>query len=122
MKDFDFEGRVAIITGGSRGIGKSIASAFARANASVVITARNVDLLEQLTEEIINELELPEGCTCYKPGFGVQCKAKDIGVESFAKCLEKDPYACKFSVSFGYSYYCTCPVRVYLAKELKKEV
>jgi hypothetical protein len=74
----------------------------------------------QLTEEVINELELPEGCTCYKPGFGVQCKAKDIGVESFAKCLEKDPYACKFSVPFGYSYYCTCSVRVYLAKELKK--
>ena len=42
MRDFDFSGRVAVITGGARGIGRCIADAFSRAGATVCI----IDLLE----------------------------------------------------------------------------
>lgn len=37
---FSLDGRVAIVTGGSSGIGRSIAGALGRAGASVVIVAR----------------------------------------------------------------------------------
>jgi len=69
------------------------------------------------TEEFIRYC--PEDCKCYEPGVGVRCKAEDVGLQSFVRCLEKDPKKCSFSVAYAYSYYCKCPVRVYVAKNLK---
>lgn len=43
---FDLSGRVAIITGGSGGLGQAAAAGLAAYGASVVITARRVDALE----------------------------------------------------------------------------
>jgi len=52
-----FEGKVAIITGGSRGIGKTIASIFAQRGATVVIA----DLLFEQAEETAKELASQTG-------------------------------------------------------------
>ena len=39
----DLTGQVALVTGGSRGIGRQLALAMARHGATVVVTARNLD-------------------------------------------------------------------------------
>ena len=46
------QGKVAIITGASRGIGKEIALLFAREGAELALTARNEALLRELAAEI----------------------------------------------------------------------
>ena len=74
----------------------------------------------QEIEKTINGLKLPGDCKWFKQGFGFSCKAKDIGLDSFVECLEKDSCWCPFSVSYGCSSYCKCPSRIYIARELKK--
>ena len=49
---FSIEDKVAIVTGGGVGIGKSIALEFARAGADVVIASRKLENLEPVTAEI----------------------------------------------------------------------
>lgn len=45
-------GRLALVTGASRGIGRAIALGFAKAGAHVIITARSLSALESLDDEI----------------------------------------------------------------------
>jgi 3-oxoacyl-[acyl-carrier protein] reductase len=49
---FRLEGKVALITGASRGIGQSIAVEFAKAGAKVILSATSVDNLRE-TDELI---------------------------------------------------------------------
>ena len=49
---FDLTGRRALVTGASRGIGREIALAYARAGADVAVLARNAELLEVVAGEV----------------------------------------------------------------------
>jgi NAD(P)-dependent dehydrogenase (short-subunit alcohol dehydrogenase family) len=49
------DGKVALVTGASRGIGRAIAGAFADAGAAVMLTSRKQDALEQAAGEIGGE-------------------------------------------------------------------
>jgi len=53
--DLKLEGKSAIVTGGSRGIGKAIARQLAREGADVVIAARNEDTLAIAAGELARE-------------------------------------------------------------------
>ena len=52
MSLFDLSGRVALITGSSRGIGKAIAMRMAEHGAKVVISSRKLDACERVAAEI----------------------------------------------------------------------
>lgn len=49
---FDLTGKVAVVTGGSRGIGRAVAEGFAEAGADVVIASRKLDACERAAAEI----------------------------------------------------------------------
>ena len=49
---FNLEGKVALITGASRGIGEAVARLFAQQGAQVIIASRNQDALDQLATAI----------------------------------------------------------------------
>jgi len=51
-KQLDLNGKVAVVVGGSSGIGKSIAAALAQAGADVVPSARRIELVKALADEI----------------------------------------------------------------------
>lgn len=51
---FGLDGRTAIVTGGSSGIGRGIATALARAGAATVIVARGADRVEETVRELVD--------------------------------------------------------------------
>lgn len=49
---FDLTGRVALVTGSSRGLGRQMALAFARAGADIVVSSRKAEACEEVAAEV----------------------------------------------------------------------
>src|SRR5205823_4155043 len=94
----DLTGRSAIITGASRGLGRAIATAFVRAGASVLLTARDEELLRQVREELAALARAPgqqvwqapadvsrlEDCNALVEAFGRLCGGPPVLVNNAA--------------------------------------
>lgn len=50
--EFDFNGKIALITGGSRGLGYQMARSFAERGADVVVASRKLDNCERVAQEL----------------------------------------------------------------------
>jgi NAD(P)-dependent dehydrogenase (short-subunit alcohol dehydrogenase family) len=61
---FDFTGKVVLITGGSRGLGRSMSLAFAERGADVVVASRKLPACEEVAREIeaMGRRALPYAC------------------------------------------------------------
>ena len=56
--DIDVEGRTALVTGASKGIGKAIAALLAESGASVMLSSRKQDALDDAAGEMAGEVEV----------------------------------------------------------------
>lgn len=92
MKDlFSLAGRTAVVTGGSRGIGRMIAQGFLEQGASVYITARKAPACDQAAEELSgygqcvslpHDLSTVDGCRAFADEFKSRSVALDILVNN----------------------------------------
>src|SRR5690349_18958187 len=66
---FDLTGKVAIVTGGGRGLGKAIALGLAGAGSDVIVASRKVDNCEAAAGEIeaLGRRALAVGCHLGRP-------------------------------------------------------
>ena len=51
---FDLTGKVVIVTGSTKGIGRAMVEGLARAGASVVVSSRKQDLCDEVAKEVAN--------------------------------------------------------------------
>ena len=47
------------------------------------------------------------------------CRAEDMGIAEFAKCLVEHPWECKYALSFGYGFFCWHPNHKEIARNTK---
>ena len=58
---FDLSGKVALVTGGSKGLGKAMARGFAEAGADIFISSRNEEELRSALQEITHQTSVRGG-------------------------------------------------------------
>ena len=121
----DVKGKAAIVTGGSKGIGRGIAEALIRAGLNVLISARNQNELDRAVAEL-NELGGSKafGCVCDVRDYaavkslfeqatsalgGVDVLINNAGIGKFATVAEMPPEDFRAIVEtnlFGVYYCC----------------
>jgi hypothetical protein len=84
---FDLTGKVALITGGSRGIGRAIADTLAGAGADVVIASRKLDNCEQAAKEIAEATGRRAVATAFHAGHWAEAEQLvDTTYREFGRC------------------------------------
>jgi 3-oxoacyl-[acyl-carrier protein] reductase len=134
MPDGALQGKVAIVTGGSKGIGKAIAVAFTRAGASVVVAARGEAELLVAANEIETAggqaLAVPTDVTdpqqveslverAVERFGGIDILVNNAGAAPFLSPLvdtRTDGFEKYFKVNFTSAVYCTKAVGPHLLR------
>lgn len=118
------ENRIALVTGGGRGIGRAIALAFARDGARVVLAARTAQQIEETAAEIGNEeIALPVVCdvsdvasvqlmfgrVSVKFGRGPDILVNNAGIAESAPLAKTDDdlWQRHLAINLSGTFYCT---------------
>lgn len=88
-------------------------------NFGITLGEEEIRIHEKKIDELIENMECQYDFMCTDSESKEICRAKNIGLESYLQCEEKSPYKCNYSLPFGESNFCKCPLRMYLSKELK---
>jgi hypothetical protein len=75
----------------------------------------------QQVSEIRKRMKCCKAFQCAESGFKRLCQAKDVGLRRHLLCLEIGAASCDFSLFVEKKYYCACPLRVYLIRNLQIE-
>lgn len=66
MKDlFDLTGKIALVTGASRGIGESIARLLASRGAHVIVSSRKIDACQAVADSIVENGDKASAYACH---------------------------------------------------------
>jgi NAD(P)-dependent dehydrogenase (short-subunit alcohol dehydrogenase family) len=120
------QNRIALITGGGRGIGRAIALAFAREGAQVAVAARTLSQVQQVAQEITDRFKtkaLPVTCDVSDPanvatafaavvqnlGRGCDILVNNAGIAESSTLLKTDNELWKehLAVNLSGTFYCT---------------
>ena len=84
---FDLSGKVAVVTGGSRGMGREMILAFAQHGADVVVASRKLEACEELAEEVRDTTGRQALAVACHVGYWDQCDALcDTVYDEFGRC------------------------------------
>lgn len=64
-QDLNFEGKTALISGASRGIGEAVARGLARRGARVILTSRKIDSVREVADSISSEGGSAQAFACH---------------------------------------------------------
>lgn len=84
-EQFNLEGKVAIITGSSKGIGKAIARGLAENGAQVVISSRSQEACDEVVKEFENENLKAIGIACHIGKEDQRKNLIDKTIEAFGR-------------------------------------
>lgn len=97
---FDLTGKVALITGSSKGIGKAIAEAMARQGAKVVISSRKAEVCEAVAQAINDEMpQGPGGAVSIPANIGAREAITALVAETRARLGRVDILVCNAAVN-----------------------
>ena len=83
---------------------------------AIKLTEEQIDEIQ----EIITKYQCPADFKCYKSGFEDLCGTLLVHDGSLVECIDEGAKKCHYSFEFGSGYLCTCPLRLYIARHLKK--
>lgn len=93
---FDLTGKVALVTGGSRGIGRAIAGQLAAAHAEVVISGNEADECERTAAEMRREAYAVTGIPC---DVASRCEIEDLVTATLDLAGRIDVLVCNAGVA-----------------------
>jgi NAD(P)-dependent dehydrogenase (short-subunit alcohol dehydrogenase family) len=76
LEQFQLNGRVALVTGGSKGLGLAMARALAQAGADILISSRHADELERAASKIVEGTK--RQCAWHVADMGQRTQVKEL--------------------------------------------